>query len=267
MLIFTNDDIKKTQDVHNIVYSPNYSKIYFKSNEYLNELFKNIDLRDKRVLTVVGSGDQSFLCYDEGCESVDLFDINKLAIYYYYLRIWVIDYMNDFYPDLDSYNYLSNLLKKVEPKTEDERNAYLYWCQYAKTSFIKTGSLFYRNNGMIELKISDLNRIKDKLKERNFNVYNVDISKPWNHDKKYDIIFSSNISDYVPKEEESFKIYRDNLYDLLEDDGVVVCSRLGNGCSRLERDKFKEKFIKREFPKIWGYEGKLESIGYSYRKR
>ena len=69
-------DIKKTQDVRNIIYSQKYGKVYFKTNEFLEELFKNVDLKDKDILTVLGSGDQSFLCYEKQAKSVDVFDIN-----------------------------------------------------------------------------------------------------------------------------------------------------------------------------------------------
>ena len=48
--------------------------------------------------TVLASGDQAFYFYDNGAKKVDLFDINKLSIYYYYLRVWIIKYLGRFYP-------------------------------------------------------------------------------------------------------------------------------------------------------------------------
>ena len=34
-----------------------------------------------------------------GANCVDLFDINKFTFFYYYLRIWIIKYLNKSYPD------------------------------------------------------------------------------------------------------------------------------------------------------------------------
>ena len=261
-------DIKKTQDVRNIIYSQKYGKVYFKTNEFLEELFKNIDLKDKDILTVLGSGDQSFLCYEKQAKSVDVFDVNRLAIYYYYLRIWVIEYLNQYYPDecFDK-KYIAKLLRLVKPKTDEEQLAYEYWNKYINTYFMGTHSLFYNTSGIPDVKISDLENIKSRTKKRDFNIYNVDISKPWDHDKKYDVIITSNISDYVPRCIDDFNCYRDNLDCLLNDGGVVVCSKFsGHKISSIEREVFKKTFVRRVFPKIWIH-GQLESPGYSYKKR
>ena len=95
-------DILGVQDVYTIKYSPMYNKIYFNTNEDLASLFNNIDIENKDVLTVLGSGDQSFYCYENDANSVDIFDVNRLSIYYYYLRIWVIENLNTFYPNADN---------------------------------------------------------------------------------------------------------------------------------------------------------------------
>ena len=74
-------DIVGAQEVYSTRYSSKYNKIYFSTNEQLNNLFKNINIKNKDVLTVLGSGDQSFFCYQNDAKSVDVFDINKLTIY------------------------------------------------------------------------------------------------------------------------------------------------------------------------------------------
>lgn len=261
-------DILKTRDVHNIKYSPQYGKVYFKTNEFLEDLFKNVDLNGKDVLTVLGSGDQAFLCYEKGAKSVDVFDINKLAIYYFYLRIWVIEYYDKFYPQLDfNNNYIFELLKLVSPKTEEERAAYEYWENYIKNYFPKSNGLFYEQNGVFQLSISDLSNIKKRISSREFNTYNIDISSEIDIDKKYDVIITSNISDYIPKNDSNFNNYMNNLMSCLRDDGVIVCSKFSNHkISSCERNAFKESFKRKSFPKVWIY-GELESPGYSYQKR
>ena len=53
-----------------------YSGIYPYSNENLDVLFNNLDLKDKEVLSVAGSGDHAFYSYNKGACNVDLFDVN-----------------------------------------------------------------------------------------------------------------------------------------------------------------------------------------------
>ena len=263
---FIERDILGAQDVYNTKYSPKYNKVYLNTNEDLASLFNNIDIKNKDILTVLGSGDQSFYCYENDAKSVDIFDVNKLTIYYYYLRIWVIEYLNNFYPE-DKFDkqYISNLLQLVVPKTKEEQEAYNYWKAFLNKYFFDLSRFFY-SNGCFKMTDVDLEKIKERIKDRDFNFYNVDISKTWDHDKKYDVIVTSNISDYVPKTIDSFMCYRDNLCDLLRDDGVVLCSKINQGISSCEKDTFKDIFKRYCFPKKW-ISGRLESPGYSYKKR
>ena len=110
-----------------------YDKIYFASNENLKKIFSNTDFFGKKVLTVLGSGDQSFYFYNHNASQVDLFDINKLTIYFYYLRIWFIEIYNNFYLPFNFDNeFLIRLLNKVKPKTEEEQAAYNFWMEFYK---------------------------------------------------------------------------------------------------------------------------------------
>ena len=60
--------------------------------------FDAVNVEGRDVLTVLGSGDQALYMYDRGAKSVYLFDKNNLTLYYYYLRVWTIEYLNEFYP-------------------------------------------------------------------------------------------------------------------------------------------------------------------------
>ena len=53
---------------------------YFTTNENLGYL-KQIDIKDEKVLTVCGSGDQAFLSIINGAQEVDTFDSNPLQYY------------------------------------------------------------------------------------------------------------------------------------------------------------------------------------------
>ena len=67
-----------------------YDRLYFSSNERLEDIFSYFDFKNKDILSVIGSGDQAISFYLNDVNKVDLFDINRLAIYYYYIRIWAM---------------------------------------------------------------------------------------------------------------------------------------------------------------------------------
>ena len=91
-------DIDNTSRLMDGIECDSFCPVYFSTNEHLDDIFSYIDVKDKKVLSVIGSGDQAFYFYNNGAKKVDLFDINKLAIYYYFLRVWTMKYLNRSYP-------------------------------------------------------------------------------------------------------------------------------------------------------------------------
>ena len=264
-------DIDRTKEIIDKKCSSDfrYNNIFFQSNEYLNAILDNIDINDKNCLTVLASGDQAFHLYNRGAKSVDLFDINKLSIYYFYLRVWTINYYDSFYPrDFINKNFVLSVLKRVKPKTEDEQIAYDYWKKFAyyfeyypkallETLFIKHGTFF--NNEIIDLK-----NIKSFLDTGNIDFKNIDISSDnISIDKKYDIIYVSNIIDYLSYIYVIWT-YRDNLYKLLSDDGIIISSYVLS-CERKKDEKiaFSRKF---NFEELVDSESN-EKVGYVYTKK
>ena len=108
----------------------NYNCVFFHSNEHLKGIFDQIDVSGKNILTVLSSGDQAFHFYDRGAKSVELYDINNMTLYYYYLRVWTIKYLNQYYPDIFKDDFLKRVLGHVKPATEEEKIAYLYWKKF-----------------------------------------------------------------------------------------------------------------------------------------
>ena len=53
----------------------------------------------------------------------------------------------------------------------------------------------------------------------------MDITNPVNMSEKYDIIFVSNLSEYITSAK-SFRIYSKNLDKLLKHDGIVIASNI-----------------------------------------
>ncbi len=241
-----------------------YNHVYYKSNENLYFLFSQIDIAGKDVLTVVGSGDQSFHCYDRDAKSVTLFDKNKLTIYYYYLRLWVIKYLNKYYPD-DCFpkDWMYFLLGQVECRNQDEKDALMYWKYIISTYGEDTyNRLFFRGFDDKNNELENLSKLKNRINKDNVNFYLTDISKDNNIEGMYDLIITSNIGDYIIQSEEVMKSYRNITYKLLKKDGMIVNSNLRKcGPTNLERNTFEEMFDYKELNEYSDF-----PVGYVYKK-
>ncbi|MEG2993723.1 MAG: hypothetical protein RR847_05580, partial [Bacilli bacterium] len=67
-----------------------YEKVYGFSNENISSYNSLYDFKDKKVLSVLGSGDQYFSSILFGAKEVDLFDSNRLAWFYFILKYYGI---------------------------------------------------------------------------------------------------------------------------------------------------------------------------------
>lgn len=115
--------------------------------------------------------------------------------------------------------------------------------------------------------IKDIRGISERINNDNINFYNLDISKKVNIGKKYDVIFTSNIADYIKHDYDSYRLYRNNLDRLLAKDGKIVCSNVLRGrASYHEREVFEERFDLEYLPRITvkSFEG---SPGYVYTRK
>ena len=222
------DDIELTKDVlRGSDWTTDHNRIYFSTNERISDILDNFDIQDKKVLTVLGSGDQAFHFYLRGAKYVDLFDNNKLTIYYYYLRRWTIIHLKKSYPPANiNSDFLRNLLSKVLPTTDGEKIAFNYWKEVANifdTSRLNPYNLFNYTRVNFDETIYDNTNLADLLNKDVVCFSNIDIAQRLRTNKKYDIIYTSNISDCVDMTG-SFENYRKNLNSLLKKDGVIICS-------------------------------------------
>ena len=258
-----------------------YSPIYPYSNEGLSILFSTLNLEEKDVLTVAGSGDQAFYAYHNGAKNVDLLDINVLSKYYYYFRMWVIKYLNVFYFDnlideeekdymnskcnnIDKARSIINnnysikretelfkyLLSQVEPTSEEEEMAYKYWKMVLNKSITMwRGGIGYffryilcRGDTNKKNNLSDLSVIKKQIFNNSFSFYNTDIYKSdFDIFKKYDVLFASNILEYATYRNE-VNIFKNNVYNLLNDDGILVLSNVRDELHYVKRLLLKDLF-------------------------
>ena len=268
-------DMELVRDIiWNREYNTDYGKIFFSSNEELDKLFKNFDVEGKEVLTVLSSSDQLFHSIDRGSIKIDTFDRNPYTKYYYYLRRWSIIYNESYYISDDLFKKhfpIIDILCRVQPQNEDEEDAYCFWRKYIKTMFpFENDGLFYHNT--VKNYVKDIKSLKDKLEIIYPTFYNIDIYEEVDIPKKYDVIITSNMFEYVRTREDKIKIGRDNLKKLLKDDGKIIASHMIYSVDDRFFDRelniYSSDFIYEEFP--WEemplYHDKYP-IGYSYTKK
>lgn len=269
-------DISKTKEVIAGLKNENYSKIYIRTNEDLKSLFKCFSVKDKKVLTVLASSDQMFCSYYMGARSVDTFDVNKLQMYYHYLRKWLIEYRGDFSPSNReirlSNEWIYNLLKITECKNVDEEIAYKYWYEYIMSTPGYFGKdLFRLESEVNRTMITDLEKLRDIISNKKLSFRLQNICGEIDKSQKYNTIILSNILEYNSHNRVNLEACRDNLYDILEDDGEVICTNLID-CyySNMEKCIFKDKFELEDYPvyrENYGLNKVKFPVGYCYHKK
>ena len=252
-----------------------YDNIYTRSNEKLDELFKQFDVSNKKVLTVLASSDQLFFSLLNGASSVDCFDINRLTQYFYYLRKWNIIYNNKFYLPVNVTGlFINDLLCKAESNilSENEERAYRYWYKFIRTypAFMYK-KMFFTPLGKRQYDI-DMDLLKEKLITNDLNFRCLDLSDKVSNDD-YDIIITSNISEYFYDNYELLSNYKSNLVKLLGDGGSIISSHMMfYTIPSREMNLFSDEFDFREFPFYYDefYSDLASSnfpLGYSYTKK
>ena len=225
----------------------NYDKIYYQTTEDLTKL-KDLDLEGKDVLTVLGASDQLITSRYLGAKSTETFDFNPLTKYYYYLRKWSIKYMNDLYPNIFSKNWLWRCIKQVKCETPAEKIALEFYFNHLKdgTNFVK---LFYDIDVQPDGKtiFSEAEEVKPFVEE-DLRFYQRNMFLPLNPHKTYHAIIMSNILDWARGDQHKIMVARDNLYKLLNPNGVVFCSYIVSRNMELEEEIFSEQFEKQINP-------------------
>lgn len=243
------------------------ARIYYKSNENLEKLFNCFDVKDKKVLTVLASSDQAFCAYYNGAKSVDTFDINKLAKHYYYLRKWLLTYRGELFPSKGeitlSNKWIFDLLSLVRCSSKDEELSYSYWYSYVmKISGGLGKKLFILGDEPDRIGITDVQRLLSIIEDKELSFRHQDICEDIITNDKYNTIILSNILEYNKFDRHWLRKCRDNLYNILEDNGEVICTNwIYDLPFYVQHDVFMEKFDFEPF----GF-GNCQ-LGYCYRKR
>jgi len=232
--------------------------VYAFTNEALNQYMCNYDFSDKSVLASLGSGDFSLNAYLLGANSIDTFDINLYTHYFYQLKKSLILRYNyeqfceliknpksifekfDDYKDIldtQSKSFFERLIKIYNGKFDDLlRKMYIdkvgeeknQWNE--SNTFATFEELFlissYKNYYLQSKE--NYNKLKISLKEHiNDPFYFVNIFDFYT-DKKYDIIYLSNIGDYSKNEEEFQNFVLSIREKFLNEGGIIIIASITN---------------------------------------
>ena len=187
-----------------------FRTVYPFTTENIAGYMEDLDLNNKRIITVTGSTDHIINAIARGATDITTFDINPLAKYYMDLRLAAIkalsyhDYKGTFlYREL---NLKPGQVKRLDmpDESKDFWLTKLAQCNNDWLAVRKLSSLF--NSEIIDLKMVQkcnlyfdeyvYEEIRKKLSDVSINFIQTNLADI-NLDKQYDYMFLSNISDYA----------------------------------------------------------------------
>ena len=185
-----------------------FSSIYLFTTENIAGYMDELDLTNKKIITVTGSCDHIINAILKGCTYITTFDINPLTKYYMDLKLSAIKELSfkeflDFMLYDKSFDY--ETIKRLNIDNESKK----FWLkELSKNDYdglkMKHSPIFnlkyfdYQNKIDCNLYLNEKNYdiIKNRLKYVKIKFLRSNL-KDLNLNKKYDYMFLSNISDYI----------------------------------------------------------------------
>ncbi len=227
------NDIKYVDSIFNMECRDIFGFIYSRTNEDLIELFKKIDVKDKDIYAVLSASDLLFSLLYKKARKVDCFDINPITYRYYYLRKWLIQYgMID--ANGVRIRELEWIVNSINSNYKTEEESKLFWLHSLKR--INNCNLYSFSNHLFEYVLApavpyleNLSDVAEILKTMELKFDNIDICSSIYIDpnRKYDMIFMSNILNYN-RTFEKLEIVCRNLISILKNNGSVICVNMPN---------------------------------------
>lgn len=241
-----------------------FNSIYPFTSENIAGYMKDLDLTDKKVITVTGSTDHILNAVLQGATEITTFDINPLTKPYMDLKIsalknlsyedfiklllfesnMILDYR--IISSLDMYDeskiFWLEQLSKFNNNGNELRNSSLFNLKY-----FNPYSKLWQN---LYLEKNRYNLLKQQLKDAKITFINTSL-KDLKIDENFDYMFLSNISDYLNLmyNSDALRKYRDLLNEFQERVNTIYFAYLydiGNSNPRTEIDdlrKVKEIFF------------------------
>lgn len=213
----------------------NASSVYRITNENMTSYYEHLKGK-KKILTVIGSGDQILNSILAGSREIDCFDITVFAEYHLFLKMASImalseeEYKEYFFSNNREVLFSDDLYSKVRERLNGKYRE--FWDGlYNYFDGIEIGeSLLFRQDFYTKkmavsynpyLQGDNYNKLKSILLNEGIKIKTsvLDITKT-KFDDKYDLINLSNILSYYLKKEEYKKYFQDNFR--LNENGEII---------------------------------------------
>lgn len=241
-----------------------FNSIYPFTSENIAGYMKDLDLTDKKVITVTGSTDHILNAVLQGATEITTFDINPLTKPYMDLKISALKNLS--YEDfIKLLLFESNMILdyRIISSLDMSDESKIFWLEQL-SKFNNNGNEL-RNSSLFNLKYFNpysklwqnlyleknrYNLLKQQLKDAKITFINASL-KDLKIDENFDYMFLSNISDYLNLmyNSDALRKYRDLLNEFQERINTIYFAYLydiGNSNPRTEIDdlrKVKEIFF------------------------
>lgn len=208
-----------------------FDSIYLFTTENIAGYMNELNLTNKKIITVTGSSDHIINAILKGCLDITTFDINQLAKYYMDLKLSAIEELsyNEFldfllYDTDKSFDY--EIVKKLK-MNEESRN---FWLKELLKN--NNNGKKMRNSNLFNLKYFNIqNKIECNLylNKKNYDIIKSRLGlvkinfihsnlKDLKVDENYDYMFLSNISDYINTfyEDNYLNNYKNLIFEFLD---------------------------------------------------
>ena len=206
------NDINKAISIidTNISFFDRFEKIYPFATENVYGCFSNYTFYNKDCLTVLGSSSQMLYMYLNGAKDVTTFDINSLSVYYFYfLKAFLLSNLEK--EDLTAIFINGNtkitrkIIAKIMKKLKGD--AYIFWKElYNKYGekiftdfrlfhFVDCPTIYHTSGYLDKENLQEIRKIIPNIEPNFINCNIKDLPKLL--DRKYDLIYLSNIIAYV----------------------------------------------------------------------
>ena len=260
-----------------------FNSIYPFTSENIAGYMKNLNLTNKKVLTVTGSTDHILNAVLQGATDITSFDINPLTKPYMDLKISAVKNLSyeefiqfllfeskmnldyNLISSLDMFNESKNFwleqLSKFNNNGNELRNSTLF-----NTKYFNPYSKLWQN---LYLEKSKYNLLKQQLKNVDITFINASL-KDLRIEDNFDYMFLSNIADYLNLmyNRDELREYRDLLNKFQERVNIIYFAYLydiGNSNPRTEIDDLRK--VKEIFSNFQKVEFKSALEGSSKNKK
>lgn len=260
-----------------------FNSIYPFTSENIAGYMKNLNLTNKKVLTVTGSTDHILNAVLQGATDITSFDINPLTKPYMDLKISAVKNLSyeefiqfllfeskmnldyNLISSLDMFNESKNFwleqLSKFNNNGNELRNSPLF-----NTKYFNPYSKLWQN---LYLEKSKYNLLKQQLKNVDITFINASL-KDLRIEDNFDYMFLSNIADYLNLmyNRDELRKYRDLLNKFQERVNIIYFAYLydiGNSNPRTEIDDLRK--VKEIFSNFQKVEFKSALEGSSKNKK